>query len=28
LGLTTAHLEKVASQTLQWASELNQALAA
>jgi glycosyltransferase A (GT-A) superfamily protein (DUF2064 family) len=28
LGLTTAHLEKVASQTLQWASELSQALAA
>jgi putative nucleotidyltransferase with HDIG domain len=28
LGLTTAHLEKVASQTLQWANELTQALAA
>jgi putative nucleotidyltransferase with HDIG domain len=28
LGLTTAHLEKVASQTLQWANELSQALAA
>lgn len=28
LGLTTSHLEKVASQTLQWASELSQALAA
>jgi putative nucleotidyltransferase with HDIG domain len=28
LGLTTSHLEKVASKTLQWASELSQALAA
>jgi putative nucleotidyltransferase with HDIG domain len=28
LGLATSHLEKVASQTLQWASELSQALAA
>jgi putative nucleotidyltransferase with HDIG domain len=28
LGLTTAHLEKVASQTLQWANEISQALAA
>jgi putative nucleotidyltransferase with HDIG domain len=28
LGITTSHLEKVASQTLQWASELSQALAA
>ena len=28
LGITTAHLEKVASQTLQWANELSQALAA
>ena len=28
LGVTTSHLEKVASQTLQWVSELSQALAA
>ena len=28
LGLSPAHLEKVASQTLQWANELSQALAA
>jgi putative nucleotidyltransferase with HDIG domain len=28
LGLGTAHLEKVASQTLQWANELSQAMAA
>lgn len=28
LGITTSHLEKVASQTLQWANELSQALAA
>jgi hypothetical protein len=28
LGIATAHLEKVASQTLQWANELSQALAA
>jgi hypothetical protein len=28
LGLSTSHLERVASQTLQWANELSQALAA
>jgi putative nucleotidyltransferase with HDIG domain len=28
LGISTAHLEKVASQTLQWANELSQSLAA
>ena len=28
LGIAPAHLEKVASQTLQWANELSQALAA
>ncbi len=27
LGVTSAHLEKVASQTLQWANELSTALA-